>query len=195
VFELAPDAGDPPVTVVPGVTAATAAAAVLGAPLGHDHCSISLSDLLTPWPVIERRLRAAATGDFVVSLYNPRSRTRHRQLPRALELLGAARCADTPAAIVTDVGRPGQRVIRTTLGRLDPDQVDMLSLVVIGSSITRWSGQHMVTPRGYLAEPTDPIDRRGGRGGDEVAGKAHLRGEQHDRPGAHDEPQGAQGAG
>jgi cobalt-precorrin 5A hydrolase/precorrin-3B C17-methyltransferase len=152
VYELTPDFGQPPVTVVPGVTAATAAAAVLGAPLGHDHCSISLSDLLTPWAIIERRLQAAADGDFVVSLYNPRSRTRRHQLPRALTLLGARRDPGTPAAIVTDVGRPGQRIVRTTLGRLDPEMVDMLSLVVIGSSITRWSGPHMVTPRGYRPE-------------------------------------------
>jgi cobalt-precorrin 5A hydrolase/precorrin-3B C17-methyltransferase len=167
VYELTLASGRPPVTVVPGVTAATAAAAVLGAPLGHDHCSISLSDLLTPWTVIEERLRGAADGDFVVSLYNPRSRTRRHQLPRALALLGARRGPDTPAAIVTNVGRPGQRVVRTTLGNLDPDQVDMLSLVVIGSSITRWSGPIMVTPRGYLDEGPaagDSPDHQAGTG-------------------------------
>ena len=89
VCELAPASGDPPVTVVPGVTAALAAAAVLGAPLGHDHAAVSLSDLLTPWPVIERRLRAVAEGDFTVSLYNPRSKRRTAQLDRALEILAA----------------------------------------------------------------------------------------------------------
>jgi cobalt-precorrin 5A hydrolase/precorrin-3B C17-methyltransferase len=125
VYELAPHHGEPPVTVVPGVTAALAAAAVLGAPLGHDHAAVSLSDLLTPWPVIERRLRAVADG-------RPRG---------------------TPAAVVTDVGRPGQRVIRTTIAELDPEQVDMLSLVVVGSSTTRWQGELMVTPRGYRAAP------------------------------------------
>lgn len=150
VCQLAVGYGDPPVTVVPGVTAALAAAAVLGAPLGHDHAAVSLSDLLTPWPVIERRVRAVAEGDFTVSLYNPRSKRRIRQLDEALEILASHRSPDTPAAIVTDVGRATQRVIRTTLSELDPEQVDMLSLVVVGSSTTRWIGQRMVTPRGYL---------------------------------------------
>ncbi len=157
VIELAPQHGDPPVTVVPGVTAALAAAAVLGAPLGHDHAAVSLSDLLTPWAVIERRLRAVAEGDFTVSLYNPRSKRRTTQLDAALRILAANRPPGTPAAILTDVGRPAQRVIRTTLEALDPEQVDMLSLVVVGSSTTRWSGPRMVTPRGYLSpEPATP---------------------------------------
>jgi cobalt-precorrin 5A hydrolase/precorrin-3B C17-methyltransferase len=156
VCELAPDHGDPPVTVVPGVTAALAAAAVLGAPLGHDHASISLSDLLTPWSVIERRLRAVADGDFTVSLYNPRSKRRTHQLDAALGILAAGRPGGTPAAILTDVGRPAQRVIRTTLADLDPEQVDMLSLVIIGSSTTRWTGDRMVTPRGYLLSGGHP---------------------------------------
>jgi cobalt-precorrin 5A hydrolase/precorrin-3B C17-methyltransferase len=150
VCELAAAQGDPPVTVVPGVTAALAGAAVLGAPLGHDHAAISLSDLLTPWPVIERRLRAVAEGDFTVSLYNPRSKRRTRQLDDALEILAAQRPPATPAAILTDVGRPTERVLRTTLAELDPQQVDMLSLVIVGSSTTTWIGQRMVTPRGYL---------------------------------------------
>jgi cobalt-precorrin 5A hydrolase/precorrin-3B C17-methyltransferase len=156
VCELAPSHGDPPVTVVPGVTAALAAAALLGAPLGHDHAAVSLSDLLTPWPVIERRLRAVAEGDFTVSLYNPRSKRRTTQLDRALEILAGHRPATTPAAIVTDVGRPGQQVVRTTLADLDPERVDMLSLVVVGSSTTRWLGDRMVTPRGYRAAAAEP---------------------------------------
>jgi cobalt-precorrin 5A hydrolase/precorrin-3B C17-methyltransferase len=149
VCELAAGFGDPPVTVVPGVTAALAAAAVLGAPLGHDHAAVSLSDLLTPWPLIEQRLQAVADGDFTVSLYNPRSKRRTGQLDRALAILAGRRPPGTPAAIVTDAGRPGQRVIRTTLADLDPEAVDMLSLVVIGSTTTRWLGDRMVTPRGY----------------------------------------------
>ncbi len=148
--ELAPDHGSPPLSVVPGVTAALAGAAVLGAPLGHDHASVSLSDLLTPWDVIARRLRAVAEGDFVVSLYNPRSGRRTTQLPEALRILAGHRAATTPAAVLTDIGRPGEHVLRTSLADLEPDSVGMLSLVVVGSSRTRWVGDRMVTPRGYL---------------------------------------------
>ena len=149
LIELAGEYGDPPVTVVPGVTAALAAAALLGAPLGHDHAAVSLSDLLTPWAVIERRLEAVADADFVVSLYNPRSERRAWQLPRALEILGGARSPDTPAAVVRDAGREGQAVTRTTLAGLDVEQVGMLCIVVVGSTQTRWIGDRMVTPRGY----------------------------------------------
>jgi cobalt-precorrin 5A hydrolase/precorrin-3B C17-methyltransferase len=150
VCELAPEHGDPPVTVVPGITAAHAAAAVLGAPLGHDHAAVSLSDLLTPWEVIERRLHAVAEGDLVVSFYNPRSQRRTWQLPRAVEILAPHRPADCPVAVVTDVGRQGrQHVLRTRLADFDPATVGMLSLVVVGSSTTRWIGDRMVTPRGY----------------------------------------------
>ncbi len=132
VCELAPAAGDPPVTVVPGVTAALSGAAVLGGPLGHDHVAISLSDLLTPWALIVRRLHAAAAGDFVVSLYNPRSSRRTGQLAEALAILGTARPPSTPAAILTDIGRSGQEVVRATLASLDPAQVGMRSLVIVG---------------------------------------------------------------
>ncbi|HET6965358.1 MAG TPA: precorrin-3B C(17)-methyltransferase [Acidimicrobiales bacterium] len=147
--ELAPEAGDPPLTVVPGVTAALAGGAVLGAPLGHDHASVSLSDLLTPWEVIAGRIRAVAEADFVVSLYNPKSKRRTTQLPEALAVLAGHRPPATPAAVLTDIGRPAQTVVRTTLADLDPDAVGMLSLVVVGSSRTRWIGGRMVTPRGY----------------------------------------------
>jgi cobalt-precorrin 5A hydrolase/precorrin-3B C17-methyltransferase len=153
VHELATEHGDPPITVVPGVTAALAAAAVLGSPLGHDHAAVSLSDLLTPWPEIERRLHAVAEGDFVVSLYNPRSRRRTSQLGRALEILAAHRPRGCPTAVVADAGRPGQRVVRSTLDTLDPEAVDMVSLVVVGASATRWIGDRMVTPRGYGPAP------------------------------------------
>ena len=149
VMELSGEFGHPPVTVVPGVTAALTAAGVLGAPLGHDHAAVSLSDLLTPWDVIERRVKAVADGDFVVSLYNPRSGRRRSQLPRALEILAGARPPGTPAAVVTDAGRPGETVVRTTLADLDPESVGMLSIVIVGSTTTRWIGDRMVTPRGY----------------------------------------------
>jgi cobalt-precorrin 5A hydrolase/precorrin-3B C17-methyltransferase len=152
VCELAPAAGDPPVTIVPGVTAALSGAALLGAPLGHDHASVSLSDLLTPWEEIYRRLQAAAQGDFVVSLYNPRSNRRSTQLSEALALLRRHRPPDTPAAVLTDIGRADQRLVRSTVSTLEPAEVGMLALVVIGSSRTRWIGSRMVTPRGYRAE-------------------------------------------
>jgi cobalt-precorrin 5A hydrolase / cobalt-factor III methyltransferase / precorrin-3B C17-methyltransferase len=151
VCELAPDHGDPPIEVVPGVTAALSAAAVLGAPLGHDHAAISLSDLLCPWDVIVRRLQAAAEGDFVVTLYNPRSEKRSSQLGEALSILAAHRPPSTPAAILTSVGRPGADVVRATLATIDPTAAGMMSVVVIGSSATRWIGPRMVTPRGYGA--------------------------------------------
>lgn len=156
VCEMAPSMGDPPVEVVPGVTASLAAAALLGAPLGHDHAAISLSDLLTPWAVIESRLHAAAEGDFVTSLYNPRSARRSTQLPRALEILGGHRPTSTPAAVVTNAGRPGEEVLRCTLATLDPEWATMSSLVVVGSSSTRWVGDRMVTPRGYLPSSDAP---------------------------------------
>lgn len=137
------------VVVVPGVTAAVAAAALLGSPLGHDHCAISLSDLLTPYEVIRRRVKAAAEGDFVVSFYNPRSRGRNWQLDDARLLLLEHRKPDTPVGIVTDAYRPTQRVVLTTLGELDTSVVDMLTIVVVGNSQTRMQAGRMVTPRGY----------------------------------------------
>jgi cobalt-precorrin 5A hydrolase/precorrin-3B C17-methyltransferase len=137
------------IEVVPGVTAALAAAAVLGAPLGHDHAAISLSDLLTPWPSIEDRLRAAAAADLVVSLYNPRSKGRTWQLDAARAILLPHRSPETPVGVVTDAGRPGQTVTITTLAGLNPDAVGMTSCVVVGSTSTRLVAGRMVTPRGY----------------------------------------------
>ncbi len=133
----------------PGVTAALAAAAALGAPLGHDHASISLSDLHTPWAAIERRISAAAEADFVVCFYNPRSRVRGGHLAKALALLAACRPADTPVGMVTDASRPGQCVTLTTIAEFDASGADMRTLVVVGSSATRIVAGRMVTPRGY----------------------------------------------
>lgn len=134
---------------VPGVTAALAAGALLGAPLGHDHASISLSDLHTPWEAIEQRVRAVAEADLVVTFYNPRSRGRSWQLPKAVSMLLEHRPATTPVGVVTDASRPGEQVLLTTLGELDVEQVTMLSCVVVGSSQTRLVAGRMVTPRGY----------------------------------------------
>ena len=149
VLELAGD--DVDIVVVPGVTAAQAAASLLGSPLGHDHCSVSLSDLLTPWEVIQARVRAAVEGDFVVSLYNPRSKGRDWQLGKVREILLEYRPPDTPVGIVKDAYRPAQRVILTDLVSLRPEDVDMLTTVIVGSSQTRVVAGRMVTPRGYLS--------------------------------------------
>ena len=138
------------VVVVPGVTAAQAAASLLGSPLGHDHCSISLSDLLTPWEVIENRVRAAALGDFVISLYNPRSKGRDWQLGEVQEILLEHRPPDTPVGIVKDAYRPTQEVALTDLGSLRPEDVDMLTVVLVGNSQTVLVAGRMVTTRGYL---------------------------------------------
>ncbi|MFT4109892.1 precorrin-3B C(17)-methyltransferase [Propionicimonas sp.] len=142
------------VEIVPGVTASLAASAILGAPLGHDHATISLSDLHTDWDTILARVRAAAEADLVTVLYNPRSRTRLHHLPDALALFAAHRPAGTPVAVVEEADRPDQRVTLSTLADFDPEVVNMNSLVVIGSSTTRYlpagAGRTvMVTPRDY----------------------------------------------
>lgn len=159
VFELIDRAARPDwlriaIEVFPGVSAMQAAAARLGAPLGHDFCAISLSDLLTPWEAIERRLEAAAIGDFVIALYNPRSARRADQLERARQLLLAKRSGDTPVALARNLGRGGERITLTTLAALDPRAADMLTLVLVGNSATRkLAGRDLLyTPRGYGAK-------------------------------------------
>jgi len=148
-LELADE--DVNVVVVPGVTAAQAAASLLGSPLGHDHCSISLSDLLTPWGVIQARVKAVGEGDFVVSLYNPRSKGRDWQLGKVKEILLRYRPPDTPVGVVKDAYRPTQQIILTDLASLRQEDVDMLTIVLVGSSQTRLVAGRMVTPRGYLS--------------------------------------------
>lgn len=139
-----------PVHVITGVPALSAAAALLGAPLMHDFASISLSDLLTPWEVIEKRLKNALDADFVVVLYNPRSKKRDWQLDKALELAKQYRAGSTPVGLVRQAYRPEQAVAVAPLESFNPAQVDMLSIVIIGNSTTKIFRGHMVTPRGYM---------------------------------------------
>ncbi|MGV9250193.1 precorrin-3B C(17)-methyltransferase [Streptomyces sp. NPDC003697] len=157
---LAEASDDIDVVGVPGVTAALAAAAILGAPLGHDHVSISLSDLHTPWEVIERRVRAAAEADLVVTFYNPRSRGRDWQLPKALAMLAAHREPTTPVGVVRNASRPDESSRLTTLADLDPATVDMMTVVTVGNTATRRIAGRMVTPRGYRWQDTRQEDAK-----------------------------------
>ena len=151
VLELLPDYPGVEVEIVPGVTAALSGAASLGAPLGHDFCVISLSDLLTPWQQIEKRLRCAAEGDFAVVLYNPSSRRRREHLRKACDILLTFRGAETPCGWVRNIGREGEEKALLTLGELREKELDMFTTVFIGSSATRLVGGSLVTPRGYRA--------------------------------------------
>lgn len=156
-------ANDIEVTVLPGISAFQKAASLLGAPIGHDMCIISLSDLMTPWSLIERRIRAAAVGDFVTAIYNPKSHGRYWQLYRLQELFLQERSADTPVGYVRQAGREDQQVKVTTLGAFDPEDVDMFTVVLIGNSQSyisltpvpspKGEGRKIfITPRGYYRE-------------------------------------------
>ncbi len=154
VFE-AVESGDPAwrsldIRIEPGVTAMLAAAAEVGAPLGGDFCAISLSDNLKSWTTIERRLGAAAEGDFVIALYNPASKARPHQLARAFELLRTVKAADTPVLFVRAAGTTEAKVIATTLGAADGAVADMRTLVIVGASTTRQVGRWIYTPRSEL---------------------------------------------
>lgn len=140
------------VWVTPGISALQACAARIGAPLGHDFCTISLSDLLTPWEAIQQRVKAAAEGDFVISFYNPVSMRRRTQLAYAREVLLQHRPPETPVILGRSLGRDEEKITVTTLQDLSVDQVDMLTLVMVGSSETRFNGKHVYTPRGYAGK-------------------------------------------
>ena len=137
------------VVTVPGVSAVLSGAAILGAPLMHDFAVISLSDLMTPWATIEKRLRAAAAADFVICLYNPSSHKRKDYLARACEIVLEAASPETVCGVAQNIGREGENIRTMTLQALRDAQVDMFSTVFIGNSQTRIIGGRMVTPRGY----------------------------------------------
>ena len=150
VLEVAKNAGQKiPVEVVPGIPSENAAAALLGAPLMHDHVTISLSDLLTPWEVIEKRVTLAAEGDFVVVLYNPKSSERKWQIEKTVEILLSKKSADTPVGIVKSAMRKKQNVTITNLGEVLEHPIDMTTILIIGNSTTFVYDNYMVTKRGY----------------------------------------------
>lgn len=152
IYQLAAEFPPVDIEIVPGVTAALSGAAVLGAPLSHDFCVISLSDLLTPWELIERRLRAAGAGDFCVALYNPASRKRADYLQKACDILLESKAPQTICGWVRNIGRDGQEARVLTLSALREETLDMFCTVFIGNEKTRILQGKMVTPRGYEAK-------------------------------------------
>lgn len=159
VFQVLSELGwrrgeSPELRIIPGMTALNACASLVGAPLGHDFCAISLSDLLTPWPVIERRLEAAASSDFVIGLYNPASGRRTRQIVRAQEIIAAHRAGTTPVALVKSAYRKLESTTITDVDHFLEYEIGMLTTVLVGSSNTFLFEGYMVTPRGYTNKYT-----------------------------------------
>jgi len=156
VYEMRRERGsEVQIESLPGISAFQKAASLLGAPIGHDLCLISLSDLMTPWEVIERRIRAAAVGDFVTAVYNPKSQGRYWQLYRLQELFLQERAGSTPVGYVRQAGRDDQQVQVTTLAEFDPEQVDMFTVILIGNSQSYVADGKMITPRGYYREQAE----------------------------------------
>ena len=154
-------AADIEISSLPGISAFQKAASLLGAPIGHDLCMISLSDLMTPWEVIERRIMSAVIGDFVTAIYNPKSHGRYWQLYRLQELFLEVRSADTPVGYVRQAGRDDEEIKITTLGAFDPEDIDMFTVVLIGNSLSYIADGHIITPRGYYREETTEGDKIG----------------------------------
>lgn len=153
IYEMKRDRGaDIDITVLPGISAFQKTASILGAPIGHDLCLISLSDLMTPWALIEKRIRAAAMGDFVTCIYNPKSHGRYWQLHRLREIFLEERAATNIVGYVRQAGRPEQEVTITTLEAFDPEEVDMFTCIIIGNSQSYAWNNTFITPRGYYRE-------------------------------------------
>ncbi len=163
IYEMRKTRGsDVEITTLPGISAFQKAAALLGAPIGHDICLISLSDLMTSWECIERRIRAAAIGDFVTAVYNPKSHDRFWQLNRLIEVfLEEGRSPDTPVGYVRQAGRPEQTCVHTTLGCLNTEDIDMFTVILIGNSQTYHIDDVMITPRGYYREEQPGAEKPG----------------------------------
>jgi precorrin-3B C17-methyltransferase len=155
IYEMRRERGsDIEIESLPGISAFQKAASLLGAPIGHDMCVISLSDLMTPWEVIERRIIAAAVGDFVTAIYNPKSHGRYWQLYRLQELFLQNRSAETPVGYVRQAGRDDECIKVTTLGEFDPEDVDMFTVILIGNSQSYIADGKIITPRGYYRDLT-----------------------------------------
>ena len=157
IYEMSHRDSNPDVIVetLPGISAFQKAASLLGAPIGHDLCLISLSDLMTPWEVIERRIKAAATGDFVTAIYNPKSHGRYWQLYRFVEIFLQVRSPETPVGYVHQAGRDEQETKVTTLGEFDPEDIDMFTVVIVGNSQSYVADGKMITPRGYYRQEAE----------------------------------------
>lgn len=153
IYEMKREKGsDISIEALPGISAFQKAASLLGAPVGHDFCVISLSDLMTPWELIEKRIKAAASADFITAIYNPKSEGRYWQLYRLIEIFLQERDPQTPVGFVRQAGREEQEVTITTLADFDPEQVDMFIVILIGNSQTYQFENKMITPRGYYGE-------------------------------------------
>jgi precorrin-3B C17-methyltransferase len=169
VYEMSREEGlDISIEVIPGISAFQKAGALLGAPVSHDFCVISLSDLMTPWQLIERRIQAAAMADFVTCVYNPKSHGRYWQLYRLKELFLEHRSPQNVVGYVRQAGREEQTVTVTTLGEFDPEQVDMFTVVLIGNSQTYMNKGKMITPRGYYRSSEDTGEKEQGGVGQEI---------------------------
>ena len=162
IYEMRRERGsDIEIASLPGISAFQKAASLLGAPIGHDMCIISMSDLMTPWEVIERRIVAAAVGDFVTAVYNPKSHGRYWQLYRLQEIFLQHRSPETPVGYVRQAGRDDEDVKLTTLGDFDPEDVDMFTVIIIGNSQSYISDGKLITPRGYYREVVAEGDKVG----------------------------------
>ena len=150
IYQMADEMNsDIEIETIPGVTAASSAASILGAPLMHDTAIISLSDLMTPYDLIMKRIDRASDGDMIIALYNPKSKKRTDHLQKAVEIIGKYRSPKTPVGIVRNAGRKDETMTITELGKIDHDEVDMFCIVIIGNSQTYVSNGRMITPRGY----------------------------------------------
>ena len=163
MYEIGKDYLETELIVIPGITAANSGAAVLGAPLNHDFCVISLSDLLTPWEKIEKRLIAAAEGDFAIAIYNPSSHKRKDYLMRACDILLRVIEEERPCGFVENIGREGTRAVTCTLKELRETQVNMFTTVFIGNSGSELVNEKLITKRGYQLERNTDICRNNGR--------------------------------